>query len=106
MPDKRFRLVYDTEFIAQVRFIERKYHSLIRTTIEQQLIFDPDIETRNRKTLSRETGFGARWELRFGDDNELRVFYSVYPENVEVHILAVGIKIRERLYIGGKEVIL
>lgn len=35
MPDKRFRLVYDAEFVPQMRFIERKYHSLIRTTIEQ-----------------------------------------------------------------------
>jgi hypothetical protein len=54
--------------------------------------------------LTRETEFGARWELRFGDDNELRVFYSVYPEEAEVHILAIGIKVRECLYIGGKEV--
>jgi hypothetical protein len=104
MPDKRFRLVYDTEFVHQLRFIERKYHSLIRTTIEQQLVFEAAIESRNRKTLTRETDFGARWELRFGDKNEFRVFYSVYPKKVEVHILAVGVKIRERLYIGGKEV--
>jgi hypothetical protein len=104
MPDKRFRLVYDTEFVPQLRFIERKYHSLIRTTIEQQLVFEAAIESRNRKTLTRETDFGARWELRFGDKNEFRVFYSVYPKKVEVHILAVGVKIRERLYIGGKEV--
>jgi len=104
MIDKRFRLVYDTEFVAQIRFIERKYHSLIRETIEQHLIFEPDVETRNRKQLVRETTFGARWELRFGANNELRILYSVYPAKAEVHILAIGIKIRERLYIGGKEV--
>ena len=104
MPGKRFRLVYDPEFVPQMRFIDRKYHSLIRTTIEQQLVFEPDVETRNRKPLIRETDFGARWELRFGEKNELRVFYSVYPEKAEVHILAVGIKIRERLRISGKVV--
>jgi len=87
-----------------MRFIERKDHPLIRTTVEQQLVFEPEVETRNRKRLIRETNLGARWELRFGDNNELRIFYSVYPEKSEVHILAVGIKIRERLYIGGKEV--
>jgi hypothetical protein len=48
--------------------------------------------------------WGARWELRCGDDNEFRVFYSINPRQREVYILAVGIKIRERLYIGGKEV--
>ena len=103
MTGQRFRLVYDLEFVRHMRFIERKYHSLVRTTIEQQLVFEPDIETRNRKLLNRGIDFGARWELRFGDDNEFRVFYSVYPEKAEVHILAVGIKKRERLYIGGKE---
>jgi hypothetical protein len=104
MTNKRFRLVYDTEFVTQIRSIERKYHTLIRETIEQQLQFEPDVETRNRKQLVRATTFGARWELRFGASNELRLFYSVYPEQAEVHILAIGIKIRERLYIGGKEV--
>jgi hypothetical protein len=104
MPSKSFRFVYDTEFPSQIRAIERKYHSLIRATIEQQLTHEPEIETRNRKALTRVTNFGARWELRFGDDNEFRVYYSVYPDKAEVHILAVGIKIRERLYIGGKEV--
>ncbi len=104
MTDKRFRLIYDTEFVAQMRSIERKYHALIRDTIEQQLVFEPNVETRNRKELVRETTFGARWELRFGTNNELRLFYSVYPDIAEVHILAIGIKLRERLYIGGKEV--
>jgi mRNA-degrading endonuclease RelE of RelBE toxin-antitoxin system len=104
MSDKRFRLVYDAEFVQQIRSIERKHHSLIRTTIEQQLVYEPDIETRNRKILTKETNFGARWEIRLGEDNEFRVFYSVYPEKAEVHILAIGIKVRERLYIGGKEV--
>jgi hypothetical protein len=104
MTNKPFRLVYDTEFISQIRFIERKYHSLIRITHEQQLSFEPGVETYKRKALTRATSFGARWELRLGDDNEFRVFYSVYPDKAEVHILAVGIKRSERLYIGGKEV--
>jgi mRNA-degrading endonuclease RelE of RelBE toxin-antitoxin system len=104
MTHKRFSLVYDTEFVNQLRSIDRKYHSLVRETIEQQLVFEPNVETYNRKQLVRMTTFGARWELRFGVNNELRLFYSVYPEKTEVHILAIGIKIRERLYIGGKDV--
>jgi len=104
MTNKPFRLVYDTEFISQIRFIERKYHSLIRITIEQQLSFEPGVEAYNRKALTRATSFDTRWELRLGDDNEFRVFYSVYPDKAEVHILAFGIKRRERLYVGRKEV--
>ena len=104
MTDKRFCLIYDTEFIPQMRCIERKYHTFIRAVIEQQLVFEPDVVTRNRKILTRESTFGARWELRLGDNNQFRIFYSIYPEKNEVHILAVGVKIRDCLYIGGKEV--
>lgn len=104
MTSKRFELIYDTEFVAHMHSIERKYHAFIRTAIEQQLIFEPNVETRNRKRLTRASDFGARWELRFGVNNKFRVFYSVYPEKAEVHILAIGVKVRERLYIGGKEV--
>jgi mRNA-degrading endonuclease RelE of RelBE toxin-antitoxin system len=101
---KAYRLVYDTEFIPRLKFIERKYHSTIKEAIEDNLLYEPDRQSRNRKPLSRPTTWGARWELRCGDDNEFRIFYSVYPQLGEVHILAVGIKIRERLLIGGKEV--
>lgn len=104
MANKSFRLVYDIEFADQIKAIDRKHHSFIRETIETQLAYEADVETRNRKPLTRTTDFGARWELRFGEDNQFRVFYSVFPETSEVHILAVGIKIRERLFIRGKEV--
>jgi hypothetical protein len=104
MERKRFRLRYDAEFVSQMKAIERKYHSFIRSSIEMQLFYEPDVATHNRKPLVRETTSGARWELRFGDNNQFRVFYSVYPEIAEVHVLAIGVKTRERLYIGGKEV--
>jgi len=103
MVDKRFRLVYDTEFFSQIMAIESKFHSLIQRTIEDQLTYEPDVETKNRKLLVRTTTFGARWELRFGNKNHFRVFYSVYADRVEVHVLAVGVKERDRLFISGKE---
>lgn len=103
MTDKRFRLVYDTEFLSQILVIESRFHSLIRRTIEDQLTYEPDVETQNRKLLVRTTTFDARWELRFGKNNRYRVFYSIFADRVEVHILAVGVKIRDRLFIGGKE---
>jgi mRNA-degrading endonuclease RelE of RelBE toxin-antitoxin system len=104
MKTKAYRLVYDTEFIPQLKYIERKYHSVIKAAIENNLIYEPDKQSRNRKLLKRPAEWGARWELRCGDDNEFRVFYSVYPNPNEVHILAVGIKVRDQLYISGKEV--
>ncbi len=47
---------------------------------------------------------GATWELRFGPDNCFRLLYAVVPENREVQILAIGVKERNRLIIGGEEV--
>ena len=104
MTTNAYRLIYDTEFVPQLGYIERKYHSAIRTAIENSLLFEPDRQNRNRKPLVRPTAWGARWELRCGENNEFRVFYSVFPDQNEVHILAVGKKVREQLYIGGKEV--
>ncbi len=62
-----------------------------RQTIEEQLGYTPDTETRNRKPLLREVEFEADWQLRFGPDNRFRVFYAVDPHFHEVHVLAIGV---------------
>jgi hypothetical protein len=98
-----FALVYGNEVKKHLRTFEPKYHSLIRSETEAQLVFEPDVETRNRKPLKRPIAFGAEWELRFGPDNCFRVFYQVNAEAREVRILAIGVKDRNRLLIGGEE---
>ena len=42
---------YDQATKKHLRAIEPKYHSLIRAAIEEQLQYEPDKETRNRKPL-------------------------------------------------------
>ncbi len=69
-----------------------------------QLRFEPETATRNRKQLERPINLGARWELRFGPGNRFRIFYRVDVEQRQVHILAVAVKERNRLLIGGEEV--
>ncbi len=96
-------LVYADEVKGHLRAIETKYHSLIESEVENQLLHDPDVETRNRKPLERPIAFGADWELRLGPDNRFRVFYQVKADSPEVRVLAVGVKDRNRLLIGGKE---
>ncbi|MEK7407442.1 MAG: type II toxin-antitoxin system RelE/ParE family toxin [Acidobacteriota bacterium] len=73
-------------------------------TIEEQLRFEPDKETRNRKPLHRPVAFEATWELRFGPENRFRVFYAVSHERQQVQILAIGTKQRNRLMIGREEI--
>ncbi len=47
--------------------------------------------------------FQASWELRCGPDNRFRVFYDVDSASQAVQVLAVGVKDRSRLLIGGEE---
>lgn len=98
-----FALVYADEVKGHLRAIETKYHSLIRSEIERQLLFEPQVETRNRKPLKRPISFGADWELRLGPDNRFRVFYQVDVGIREVRILAIGVKDGNQLFVGGEE---
>jgi mRNA-degrading endonuclease RelE of RelBE toxin-antitoxin system len=99
-----FALVYDPEVRGHLDVIEPKYHALIRSTVEEQLRFEPETATRNRKQLERPIDLGARWELRLGPDNRFRVFYRVDAERRQVRILAIAVKERNRLFLGGEEV--
>ncbi len=101
---RRFTFVYASRIKEHLHTIERKYHSLIRRTIAEQLSFDPDVETKNRKPLQEPFTFNATWEIRFGPNNRFRVYYDVNREKYEVDILAIGVKIRNRLFIGREEI--
>lgn len=67
--------------------------------VEKQLVHQPTLETRNRKPMRPNPL--APWELRV---EECRVYYDVMeePERI-VTILAVGVKHRSRVVIGGEE---
>jgi len=99
----RFELSFAPEVIEHLAVIERKYHPLIQKTLDEQLGYEPDRRTRNRKPVEQPAPFAATWELRFGPDNRIRVFYDVDRGEHTVWILAVGIKERERLFIGEEE---
>lgn len=98
-----FKLIYAPLVKNHLKAIDSKYYSLIRSTIEKQLRFKPDVETRNRKPLKRPIDFEAEWEIRFGLNNRFRVFYEVQRENHQVNILPIGEKKVGQLFIGGKE---
>ncbi len=100
---KPYEPTYDPEVRRQVEKIEREYHSLIRQQIEAQLRHEPETETKNRKPLFRPSVLGSVRELRFGPDNRFRVFYRTDRALRQVYILAIGVKIRDRLFIGGEE---
>ena len=100
---RRFTILFAPETLAHLDVIERKSHRLIRQAIEKQLSFLPGQVTRNRKPLEQPAPFGATWELRFGPANRFRVFYEVESNTRVINVLAIGIKERNKLRIGGEE---
>jgi mRNA-degrading endonuclease RelE of RelBE toxin-antitoxin system len=98
-----FAIVYSDEIKEHLRAIDSKHHSLIQSETATQLTYEPEVETRNRKPLRRPIGFGAEWELRLGPDNRFRVYYQVDAQGHEVRVLAIGVKERNRLIVGGEE---
>ncbi len=101
---KYFDIIYAPLTKDNLKVIDRKYFTLIREAIKEQLQFEPDVETKNRKPLKRPVDFGADWEIRFGPNNMFRVFYETKHSINEVDILAIGVKKGNKLYIGSKEV--
>ena len=102
MAQRKFQLIFAPETVAHMDAIDAKHHSLIERTIDQQLAYTPEKPTRHRKPLVEPGPFGATWELRLGPQNKFRVFYQVDSDAVEVHVLAIGVKEREKLFIGPK----
>jgi mRNA-degrading endonuclease RelE of RelBE toxin-antitoxin system len=101
---KPYTLIYARRMTKHLNSIDAKYDSLIREKIEEQLLLEPDVETKNRKPLRQPAPFGAEWEIRFGPDNRFRVLYDIDEERRTVQILAVGEKESNRLIVGGEEV--
>jgi mRNA-degrading endonuclease RelE of RelBE toxin-antitoxin system len=100
----RFAIAYDEKVKEHLRAIEKKYHSLIRSRIENQLGFEPETETQNRKPLRQPAPFEATWELRLGPANRFRVLYGVDRVQRQVQILAIGVKEGNKIFIAGEEI--
>jgi mRNA-degrading endonuclease RelE of RelBE toxin-antitoxin system len=99
-----YTLIYARGVTKHLKSIDAKYDSLIREKVEEQLLFEPNLETKNRKPLRQPAPFAAQWEIRFGPDNRFRVLYDIDEEQHAVQIVAIGEKEGNRLIVGGEEV--
>jgi len=100
----RYQIGIAPEVLDHLGMIERKHHRIIQRAINQQLSFAPEERTRNRKPIEQPGPFSATWELRLGPDNRFRVFYEVDRVERVVWIVAIGVKERDRLFVGGEEI--
>ena len=97
-----YHIRFSDEADKHIASLTARERATLLDRIERQLRDQPTVETRNRKRMHEgKAGFIAPWELRVG---ELRVYYDVQegPEPL-VSVVAVGVKVRERVSIGGKE---
>ena len=95
---------YQIEFAESVKahlsVLTVGQRATVLAAVETQLTNEPLTETRNRKPLRPNPV--APWELRVG---KMRVFYDVSEGPLQtVRVLAVGVKDRSILRIGGEEI--
>ena len=105
MPKRRpYNIVFDEHAYEHLNAIDAKYRPLILEMIEEQLSYEPNVQTRNRKALTEPSVFGVAWETRFGQpDNRFRVFNRVDEEAYAVYVLAILVKRNNVLYLGDRE---
>ena len=96
-----FEVVFTESALDDLRFLKKSEQNVILAAIEQQLVTEPLVETRNRKPL-RPNDLSS-WEVRIGSH---RVFYDADEINQKVTIKAVGWKVNNKLFIRGKEYLL
>ena len=94
---------YEIEFSPDaehhLRALSKTEQQTVLDEADRQLTHEPTRPTRKRKRLR--ANLLADWELRIGN---LRVYYVVRESPPLVSIIAVGKKIRNRVFIGGIEV--
>jgi len=95
-----YRIDYSPTTDEHLRVLTARQRAMVFDGVDEQLEHEPGVETRNRKPMRPNPL--APWELRI---EELRVYYEIeeLPEQV-VTIVAVGVKDRNRVLIGGKEI--
>jgi mRNA-degrading endonuclease RelE of RelBE toxin-antitoxin system len=96
----RYRIEYSPDAEEHLAALTARQQVIVLDTVDEQLLHQPRHETRNRKPMRPNPL--APWELRIGD---MRVYYDVEdePEPV-VFVRAVGVKERDRVRIGRKEI--
>ncbi|HEX8521373.1 MAG TPA: type II toxin-antitoxin system RelE/ParE family toxin [Tepidisphaeraceae bacterium] len=97
MAASRYRIQFSPDAESHLRALTARQQRTVLENVQDKLTFQPTVQSRNRKQLR--PNHLATWELRVGD---LRVYYIISSPDF-VSIVAVGVKVRDRVYIGGEE---
>ena len=99
-----YRIRFSPEADDHVATLTARQRAMLLDVVGQQLHHEPTVQTRNRKRMQAGEKMSiAPWELRIGN---LRVYYDVYERPARLVVIgAVGIRVRDRVRIGGKEIV-
>jgi mRNA-degrading endonuclease RelE of RelBE toxin-antitoxin system len=99
-PPLAYIVEYSPEAEDHLRHLTARQQRMVVDGVERQLLHQPAVETRNRKPMRPNPV--APWELRIGN---LRVYYEIEEAlDSKVVVLAIGIKIRDKIRIGREVV--
>ena len=94
-----FRIELTPEARDHLDDLTARQRTRLLDAVARQLAHEPERRTRNRAPLRPNTL--AQFRLRVGD---LRAYYDVTVDERLVLIKAIGIKRRDRVFIGGVEI--
>jgi mRNA-degrading endonuclease RelE of RelBE toxin-antitoxin system len=95
----QYGIEYSPEAVEHLSALTARQSAAVLDVVPRQLAHEPTVPTRNRAPM-RPNALGC-YRLRIGD---LRVYYDVIeaPER-SVVVKAVGIKVRDRVWVGRQE---
>jgi mRNA-degrading endonuclease RelE of RelBE toxin-antitoxin system len=94
-----YEIVFASAVEGHLKALSARDRRIVLDGIEELLGSQPGLKTRNRKPM-RPNDLAA-WELRLGD---LRVYYHIARAERVVEVMAVGVKRREQVWIGGERI--
>ncbi len=94
-----YRIEYSPEAVDHLAELTARQCAMVLDVVPRQLGHEPTVTTRNRARMRPNPL--AHCRLRVGN---LRVYYDVIesPERIVV-VKAVGIKVRDRVFVGNEE---
>ncbi|HPM83737.1 MAG TPA: hypothetical protein PLF81_23690 [Candidatus Anammoximicrobium sp.] len=93
-----FDIRFTESALGDIAWFRARHRQVVFDGIQQQLAEEPTVETRDRKKLRPNRT--AEWEVRI---EGFRVFYDADANKETVEVKVVGQKVRNRVFVRGKE---
>ena len=94
----KFGVKFTSSALGDIAPLKKRERKAILDWIDKQLVYEPHVETRNRKRLRPNRT--SEWEVRIG---KYRVFYDVRQTERIVEVTVIGEKRGNMVLVRGEE---